>query len=141
MNRDLIGPVIKLSISTAALIGLLVLSRPSIGGEFRGLAIVTAIIVAGPVTLLLLIDVGRVLSRQTVGTTAKRLSLVPQRMLGGIACLAGAVGVAMSFIGPDQTLMFRILSCLISLGVIASGIVWIRTSRLASKKKDLVNET
>ena len=129
MNRTLVTPLIELSISGAALIGLLILSRPSLSGEFRGLAMATALIVAGPVTLLLVIDVGRALMRPPVSPTAKRLSLIPIRLLGGMACLAGTAGVVMSLSSPDLTIMFRILACLMSLGVVASGIVWIRDTR------------
>jgi hypothetical protein len=134
MNRALVAPLVKLSISFATLVGLLILSRPSIGGEFRGLAIATAIIVAGPATLLFAIDLGRLLMRQSVSPTGRWLLLIPQRLLGGIACIAGTAGIVMSLFATDQAVLFRVLFAFISLGIIASGIVWIRDTRSAATK-------
>lgn len=129
MNRALVTPLIKLSLCCAALIGLIVLSLSPSDSPFQGLAIVTTIVVAGPVTLLVAIDFGRVLKRQPVSPTAKRVWAIPQRLLGAIACVAGAAGVVMSYFVTDQAILLRLLFCLISFGIIASGIGWIRDAR------------
>jgi hypothetical protein len=134
MNRALVAPLIKLSICCAVLIVLLILSPSQISGEFQGLVIATTVIVVGPVTLLVAIDFGRVLKRQSVSPTFKWLSLIPQRLLGGIACVAGIAGVVMSLFAADQSILFRMISGIISLGIVASGILWIRDTRSASPK-------
>jgi hypothetical protein len=105
------------------LIALLILWRRPIHQGFHGLAMATAILGASPATLLTAIDFGRVLRRQPISPAARRL--MPQRLLGGILCVAGVVELVVVIFLLDQPIPFRLLYCFHSLGIIVSAILMV----------------
>jgi hypothetical protein len=123
MSRALVTPLIKLSICSAVLIALLILWRCPIRQGFQGLAMATAILGASPATLLTAIEFGRVLRRQSISPAARRL--MPQRLLGGIFCVAGVAELVVVIFLLDQPIPFRLLYCFHSLGIIVSAILMV----------------
>jgi hypothetical protein len=123
MSRALVTPLIKLSICSAVLIALLVLWRYPIHQGFQGLAMATAILGASPATLLTAIDFGRVLRRQSISPAARQL--MPQRLLGGIFCVAGVAELVVVILLFDLPIPFRLLGFFHSLGIIVSAILMV----------------
>lgn len=95
-SRKAIGRFI-IWITTA--IVLLGLNRFSPDGPFSGLAIGGFALISGPIFVLAALDVGRALRREPLNTEAATAARVPEFLLGSIACVAGAGGVALAFWG------------------------------------------
>jgi hypothetical protein len=123
MSRALVTPLIKLSICSAVLIALLILWRCPIRQGFQGLAMATAILGASPATLLTAIEFGRVLRRQSISPAARRL--MPQRLLGGIFCVASVAELVVVIFLLDQPIPFRLLYCFHSLGILVSALLMV----------------
>ena len=126
MNQALVVPLIKLSLCSAVLIALIFFSIWPTDGEFRGLAAFVAIVLAGPVTLLVAIDVARVLRQQPLGLGARRVSMLPQIFLGGFACVGGIAMIVMSFMDLQSSTPLRLFRCLFAAAVITYGVRLIR---------------
>ena len=126
MDRETLSAVVKLSSCAAVAIALLLVSL--FGGDWwvRPIAIVTLIVVAAPVTLLVSIDVGRVLRRRRLGRAATIATRLPQLLLGLIACIAGFGGVALALFGAFSAPWMRGVCALVSIGALLYGISQLR---------------
>jgi hypothetical protein len=126
MDRETLGAVVKLSACAAVAIALLLVSW--FGGDswFRPVAIVSLVVVALPVTLLVSIDVGRVLRRRRLGRAATIATRLPQLLLGLVACIAGISGVTLALFGAFSPQWWRGVCALVSVGALLYGISLLR---------------
>ncbi|HTT42823.1 MAG TPA: hypothetical protein VMG33_07090 [Steroidobacteraceae bacterium] len=129
MNRALLVPLLKLGASALALILLLLLWRLHSTDGFGAVAAVTSIVVAGPVTLLAGIDFARALRRTSVSSTIKRISLGPQFLLGGLACLCGVLVTPLVLLGPQQGIPLKAFGCFVGVSLFLYGISLLRDSQ------------
>jgi hypothetical protein len=102
MKRDAVIVVRKFAVCLAVAIGLLIVAF--FGGDawYRPIAIITLIIVAGPVVLLVAIDMGRVLRRQDLSRAATIATRVPEVLLGSVATIAGAGGLSLAIFASES---------------------------------------
>jgi hypothetical protein len=129
MNRALFVPLVKLSVCALTLISLLLLWRFHSSDGLGAVAAVTSIIVAGPVTLLVAIDFGRALRRTPVSPSAKRISLAPQFLLGGLSCLSGVVIVPLVLLETPQNVLLKALGCVAGATLFLYGMSLLRETR------------
>jgi hypothetical protein len=133
MDRETLSAVVKLSACAAVTIALLLVSW--FGGDswFRPVAIVSLIVVAVPVTLLVSIDVGRVLRRRRLSRAATIATRLPQVFLGLLACIASIGGFALIVIGGLGSPLWRIVCALLSIWLFFYGVSLLRGDSVATK--------
>jgi len=132
MNRALVWPLIKLLVAGSVLIALLVLWASDMDVGFRALAAVSAVIVAGPVTLLVAIDVSLTLRRLPVGPVLRRVSMLPQVLLGVFACVGGVALLGLLLVTRSTTSPLQIVAgCIMVPCLLAYGISLLRDAPTA----------
>jgi hypothetical protein len=102
MKRDAIIVVRKFAVCLAVAMGLLMVACCGGDAWYRSIAIITLIVVAGPVVLLVAIDMGRILRRQNLGHAATIATWVPEVLLGSVATIAGAGGLSLAIFTLDS---------------------------------------
>ena len=122
MNRTRIAALRGLLITVTIALMLLALWRLWPEGPLVGLAIGGFGLVAGPILILVLIDTGRAMRRQSIGPSAKLLWSLPQVLLGSVACLAGLGGLAFIATSAATPPALRMYSLLVSFGALIFGI-------------------
>jgi hypothetical protein len=133
MNRETFVAVVKLSACAAVAIALLLVSW--FGGDswFRPVAIVSLFVVALPVTLLVAIDVGRVLRRRRLSQAATIATRLPQLFLGLLACVGSTGGFALLMLKPFSLWWQRIACILVSIGIFLYGVSLLRSDSVSAK--------
>jgi hypothetical protein len=129
MDRPRAVALVKLATSLAAVAALLAFWRSDFDDGFRAVALVAAVVIAGPVALIVAIDAGRVLRQSPLGPAARWVSWLPQVLLGGVACAAGVGGLALLVLGMVREPLFMFFGSLTSLGMIAYGSSLLRNGR------------
>jgi hypothetical protein len=133
MDRETFVAVVKLSACAAVAIALLLVSW--FGGDswFRPVAFVSLIVVALPATLLVAIDVGRVLRRRGLGRAATIATRLPQLFLAGIACVAAIGGIGLAIFGEFPAPWQRAGCAFMSICVLLYGISLLRKDSPGAK--------
>ena len=127
MDRETRSAVVKFSACAAVAIALLLVSCCGGDSWFRPVAIISLIVVAGPVTLLVSIDLGRVLRRRSrLGPAATIATRLPQLFLGSLACIASTGGFTLVMLDSFRQWWERILCGIVSLGMFLYGVSLLR---------------
>ena len=133
MDRETFVAVLKLSACAAVAIALLLVSWYGGDSWFRPIAIVSLVVVALPVTLLVAIDVGRVLRRRRLGRAATIATRLPQLFLAGIACVAAIGGLGLAIFGEFPAPWQRAGCALVAICALLYGISLLRKDSLGAK--------
>jgi len=120
-----------------AAIVLLGIYRYSPDGPFSGLAIGGFALISGPIFLLAAVDVGRALRRERLNPVADVAARIPEFLLGSLACVAGAGGIALVLWGGMST-PWRIYGTVTSVGMFLYGANLVH--RLGFKWKSVKSE-
>ena len=123
----------KLGMALAFLAFLLALWRLDPGPGFGAVALVAAVILGGPIALLVAIDTGRVVRRASLGPAARAFSWLPQVLLGSVACASGLGLGLLMILGLLRPLWLNVPAGLMAIGLLGYGTSLLREASPRSK--------
>lgn len=122
MDHDALVALLRLAVSAAVAIALMLVWCLGSDSWFRPAALLSVVLVAAPVVLIAAINTGRVLRRRGFARTAPIATRVSQLSLGGFSCLVAVGVVSKAILGTAPAWLVAAWCPAASVGILLYGV-------------------